>query len=58
MHGIGRTDSAKFSTGAPYWFTPLFETNDARYAWMNKIQGVARGTANGNVVTFELAALS
>jgi len=58
MHGLGRTDSAKFSTGAPCWFTPLFETSDARYAWMNKIQGVARGTANGNVVTFELAALT
>ncbi|HEY2367615.1 MAG TPA: DUF3237 family protein [Polyangiaceae bacterium] len=58
MHGMGRTDSAKFSSGAPCWFTPLFETNDARYAWMNKIQGVARGTASGNVVTFELAALT
>jgi len=57
MHGMGRTDSAKFSSGAPCWFTPLFETSDARYAWLNKVQGVARGTASGKVVTFELAAL-
>jgi len=48
---------AKFSTGAPCWFTPLFETNDARYAWLNKVQGIARGTAAGKIVTFELAAM-
>lgn len=57
MHGLGRTDSAKFSSGAPCWFTPLFETSDARYAWLNKLQGVARGVASGKIVTFELAAL-
>jgi hypothetical protein len=57
MHGAGRTDSAKFASGAPCWFTPLFETSDARYAWLNQIQGVARGIAVNNVVTFELAEL-
>jgi hypothetical protein len=55
MYGLGRTDSAKFSNGAPCWFTPLFETNDARYAWLNKVQGIARGTAAGKIVTFELS---
>lgn len=58
MHGLGRTDSAKFSSGAPCWFSPLFETNDARYAWLNRAQGVARGTASGKIVTFELALLN
>jgi hypothetical protein len=54
VHGLGRTDSAKFNSGAPCWFTPLFETNDPRYSWLNKVQGLARGTAQGKVVTFEL----
>ena len=54
MHGLGRADSARFAGGAPCWFTPLFETGDARYAWLNRIQGVARGTAAGKVITFEL----
>mgnify|MGYP001606724943 FL=1 len=57
MHGSGRTDSAKFASGAPCWFTPLFETPDPRYAWLNRLQGVARGIASGNVVTFELGEL-
>ena len=55
VHGTGRTDSAKFSKGAPCYFAPLFETNDERYAWLNKIQAIAKGTAKDNVVTFELA---
>jgi hypothetical protein len=55
VHGLGRTDSAKFSTGAPCYFAPLFETNDPRYAWLNSVQGIARGTAAGKIVTFELA---
>jgi hypothetical protein len=54
VHGLGRTDSARFSSGAPCWFTPLFETNDPRYAWLNQVQGIARGVAHGQVVTFEL----
>ncbi|MEO7110084.1 MAG: DUF3237 domain-containing protein [Polyangiaceae bacterium] len=58
VHGTGRTDSAKFSKGAPCYFTPVFETSDARYAWLNKVQAVARGVAKENVVTFELAVLS
>ena len=57
VHGTGRTDSAKFAKGAYCYFAPLFETSDARYAWLNKIQAVARGTAKDNVVTFELAEL-
>jgi hypothetical protein len=54
VEGKGRTDAAKFSAGAPCWFTPLFETSDARYAWLNRVQGVAKGKADGNKVVFEL----
>lgn len=54
VHGLGRTDSAKFNSGAPCYFTPLFETDDARYAWLNKVQAVARGQADGDIVTFEV----
>ncbi len=57
MHGTGRTDSATFAKGAPCYFTPLFETSDARYAWLNKVQGVARGVAKESTVTFELGVL-
>jgi hypothetical protein len=54
VEGKGRTDSAHFSQGAPPYFAPLFETSDPRYVWLNRVQGIARGRANGNVVTFEL----
>lgn len=27
--------------------TPLFHTGDDRYAWLNRIQGVAKGTFTG-----------
>lgn len=54
VHGLGRTDSAKFNSGAPCYFTPLFETDDSRYAWLNKLQAVAKGKADGDAVSFEV----
>ena len=33
----------QFDTGTVY-ATPLFHTGDERYAWLNRIQAVARGT--------------
>jgi hypothetical protein len=54
VEGKGRTDSSRFAQGGPLYFAPLFETSDARYTWLNRVQGIARGRANGNVVTFEL----
>jgi hypothetical protein len=50
----GRTDASKFATGGDTYFAPVFETGDVRYAWLNKIQAVAKGRAQGNVVTFEV----
>lgn len=41
----------QFDTGTVY-ATPLFHTGDERYAWMNRIQAVAKGsfTAPGTLV--------
>jgi hypothetical protein len=57
VHGTGRTQAASFAQGGAVWFTPRFETGDARYAWLNAIQAVARGSAIGNRVSFEVAEL-
>jgi hypothetical protein len=49
----GRRD---FSEGmdAPLYTAPKFETGDERYAWMNKIQAVAKGTLVGNTLTYDI----
>ena len=57
VHGKGRADATTFNQGGAAYFTPIFETDDARYAWLNEIQAVARGSAKGSVVTFELCEL-
>jgi hypothetical protein len=33
---------------------PRFETGDERYAWLNKIQAVAKGTLDGQTLTYEI----
>ncbi|MDI1451729.1 DUF3237 domain-containing protein [Polyangium sp. 6x1] len=50
----GRTDSAKFAAGAPVYLAPRFETGDARYAWLNRIQAVAKGKLESGAVRFEV----
>ena len=46
----GRRDFTLFAQGidAPVYITPLFETSDERYLWLNKIQAVGKGTVEGN----------
>jgi len=39
---------------APVYITPLFETSDERYAWLNKIQAVGKGTVEGDSRIYEL----
>jgi hypothetical protein len=40
---------------ATAYATPLFETGDARYAWLNKIQAVAKGNIDESMVlTYEV----
>ncbi|MHB8681052.1 MAG: DUF3237 domain-containing protein [Acidimicrobiales bacterium] len=49
----GRRD---FSVGmdAPLYTTPRFEAGDDRYAWLNKIQAVAKGVLQGTTLTYEV----
>jgi hypothetical protein len=42
----GRADYSKGSPDAIYG-APTFETSDPRYAWLNKIQAVAKGKSDG-----------
>lgn len=59
VSGQGRTDAARFASGeAPVVWAPLFETGDARYAWLNRVQAVARGTASADRVVFEVCAVA
>jgi hypothetical protein len=54
VHGHGRTDAATFNQGSPIFFSPFFETNAPQYAWLNRVAAVARGTVDGDRVTFEV----
>jgi hypothetical protein len=49
----GRRD---FSQGldAPLYTAPKFETGDERYAWLNKIQAVAKGELDGSMLTYDM----
>jgi len=49
----GRTEIGAASGPSPLYVAPLFETGDARYAWINLIQCVGRGTAEGNQLHYE-----
>lgn len=46
----GRLD---FTTMTAY-ATPLFHTGDARYAWLNRIQAVAKGGFGGTGLVYEM----
>lgn len=48
----GRTDLT--TPGAPVYSTPRFDTGDERYAWLNKIQAVGKGTLDGDTLTYDL----
>jgi hypothetical protein len=55
VQGLGRTDAARFaSDGGPMYFAPRFETGDARYAWLNRVQAIGRGMAVSGRATFEM----
>jgi hypothetical protein len=51
----GRIDMSKGPGGSPVYAAPLFETGDERYAWLNRIQAVAKGTLDGATLTYEIA---
>jgi hypothetical protein len=51
----GRLDASGGLGAAPIYATPVFETGDARYAWLNKVQAVAKGTIDrSRVLTYEM----
>lgn len=44
VHYNGRVDMAAGPGNAPVYGAPLYDTGDERYAWLAKIQCVAKGT--------------
>jgi hypothetical protein len=50
----GRADAATFPKGGALYLAPLFETGDARYAWLNRVQAVAKGHLDGRDVIFSV----
>lgn len=56
VHGPGRTHAPSFSEGGATYFSMSFETGDARYAWLNRIQAIAKGRLqeDGKTVLFQV----
>ncbi|HVY44243.1 MAG TPA: DUF3237 domain-containing protein, partial [Minicystis sp.] len=50
----GRTEAATFNAGGPLYMAPRFETGDARYAWLNRVQAVSKGSLAGDRVVNEV----
>ena len=54
----GRVDLSGGLFTSTVYATPLFETGDPRYTWLNKIQAVAKGTIDQSMVlTYEVCEL-
>jgi hypothetical protein len=49
----GRVDASGDMRG-PYVTTPVFETADSRYAWLNRVQAVAKGELRGRVLRYDV----
>ena len=49
----GRTDLSGGGR-APIYSTPRFETGDERYAWLNRIQAVAKGVLDRLTLTYDV----
>jgi len=52
----GRLDLSGGQGSSPAYAAPLYETGDERYAWINKIQAVGKGTlsADGTQLVYEI----
>jgi hypothetical protein len=46
----GRANAATFNAGGPLYMTPRFETGDARYAWLNRVQAISKGKLEGGKI--------
>lgn len=50
--------SKKLSDGSTVLFiTPVFETGDSRYGWLNTLQAVGRGTMKNGQLVYEICEL-
>ena len=50
----GRLDLSQPLGEAHIYAAPLYETGDERYAWLNKVQAVAKGTTDGQTLNYEI----
>jgi Protein of unknown function (DUF3237) len=50
----GRLDTTPPLGSVPIYAAPLYETGDERYAWINKIQAVAKGETDGQLLEYEI----
>lgn len=53
-HYRGRLDMSMPPGESPVYAAPLYETGDARYAWLNKIQAIAKGKLDGQTLTYDI----
>ena len=53
VHYYGRVDLSAGPAGTLY-SAPQFETGDDRYRWLNRIQAVGKGRANGTNLAYEI----
>ena len=51
----GRSDFREGPGAHPIYSAPKFETGDERYAWLNIVQAVAKGSFDGSHVRYEVA---
>jgi hypothetical protein len=47
----GRTS---ITPGSSIYAAPLYDTGDERYAWLNRVQTVAKGSLDGLTLTYEI----
>jgi hypothetical protein len=50
----GRLDTTQPLGSVPIYVAPLYETGDERYVWINKIQAIAKGTTDGQLLEYDI----
>jgi len=54
LHYGGRVDASRGLGGAPIYAALRFDTGDERYAWLNRVQAIAKGMLSGNELAYEV----
>ena len=49
----GRVDLTT-GTGSPIFIAPRFDTGDARYGWLNRVQALGKGVFDGQTLIYEV----